>query len=135
MHGHSGYSWPPPAAVKVCKCKNEGCRSGDVVMPGCGRACDSWEPSVHPHQLLHPCSLAEEHVLSPLHKSGVFKDILCFTAASKNMPAHLEWWKLLLLLLSYISGLSIALVYTESERAEVMMYCSTSAIGLLDLGS
>lgn len=82
-------------------------------MPGCGGQLEAICPL---HQLLHPCSLAEECILSPLLKSGVFRDVLCLIAASKNVPAHPERWKLLLLLLSYFSGLSVALGYTESER-------------------
>lgn len=80
-------------------------------------ACDSWRPSVpSSHQQLYPCYLAGEHVLPPLFESGVFKDILRFITASKNVPGSLECWELLLVLLSYFSDFSIALGYTESSR-------------------
>lgn len=80
-------------------------------------ACDSWRPSVpSSHQQLYPCYLAGEHVLPPLFDSGVFKDILRFIAASKNVHGSLEYWEFLLVLLSCFSDFSIALGYTESSR-------------------
>lgn len=66
--------------------------------------------SIHPpHQQLHPGCLPGEHVLSPLCQPSIFKDLLCSTAVSKNVPRSLEWWERLLFLLSYFSDFSLAL--------------------------
>ena len=67
------------------------------------------------HPQLRPCCLAGEHVLSPLFKSSVFKDLLRFIAVSKNVLCSLEWWELLLVLLCF-SDFSITLGHTESGR-------------------